>query len=79
MSDIRTPAAGSSLVPNARPAPARVETVRAAQRAFFEAALTGAAPSVPGAQAVTVPFATRPVPTTPHGFLRPGSLVDIKV
>ena len=82
MADLRTPAAGSSLVPQAR-APARSEAVKAAQRAFFQAALNGVEPVAATAQPRVAP--TAPVQPTrfdappPGRLLRPGSLLDIKV
>lgn len=86
MADLRNPL-GSPPLPAARPvAPARSEAVRAAQRAFFEAALgqpstPAAAPSVTAAPAAPPPrTAMRVDPQSPpERILRPGSLVDIKV
>ncbi len=86
MADIRTSAAGSSLIPQARTAD-RSEAARAAQRAFFQTALNGVAP-VAAAQPqmiqpkVTPTVATRAVGSDgdpPGRLLRPGSLLDIKV
>ena len=55
----------------------------AAQRAFFEAALRGAAPTPPveAARPVapTVRAAAAPLAEEPTRPLRPGSLVDIRV
>ena len=75
-------------LPVAQPRPVRPET-RAAQRAFFEAAVNGApAPAAgagPAARAEPVrPVAaaarTAPDPAAqPQRYLRPGSLLDIKV
>jgi hypothetical protein len=82
MADIRNPVGTPALVPQSRPAPARSEAVRAAQKAFFEAALGGttAAPPAPKAAATPAVHATRLDPqTSPGRILRPGSLVDIKV
>ena len=82
MSDIRSGVTGSSLVPQARSAPGRNETVRAAQRAFFQAALNGAAttPEVqPTIRAVAAAQPVRADSSAPTRLLRPGSLVDIKV
>ena len=82
MADIRTPAAGSSLVPQARTTPARSEAVKAAQRAFFQAALNGVEPvaAVQPRIAPTVEVQpNRPSATPPSRLLRPGSLLDIKV
>jgi hypothetical protein len=76
MADIRNIGAQSS-VPQARPV--RTEAVRAAQRAFFQAALAGeAAPATPRAAGPTAQSAAG-APATPGRMLRPGSLVDIKV
>ncbi|MBE7220866.1 MAG: hypothetical protein INR64_20560 [Caulobacteraceae bacterium] len=80
MADIRTPAPGASLVPQGRIAPARSETVRAAQRAFFEAALNGTtAQSRPAPQARSAQPVAVNVDGAPNRNLRPGSLLDIKV
>ena len=77
MADIRS-LGGSSLVPQ-RPV-ARNETVRAAQRAFFQAALANTpstpAPAPRGVQASLTPAASA---APPDRILRPGSLLDIKV
>ena len=82
MADMRTPAAGSSLVPQARVSPARSEAAKAAQRAFFQAALNGVQP-VAAAQpklSPAVPLqSVRPDAAPPGRLLRPGSLLDIKV
>jgi hypothetical protein len=83
MADIRNPVGPPALAPQGRLAPARGETVRAAQKAFFEAALAGstAAPAAPKAAAAPVVHTTRldAQPAAPNRLLRPGSLVDIKV
>ena len=76
MADIRS-IAGTSLVPQAQPV-ARTEAVRVAQRAFFEAALSGA-PSTPAVPARTAAASARQSATTPDRILRPGSIIDIKV
>ena len=86
MADIRTSAAGSSLVPQAR-APDRSEAAKAAQRAFFQAALNGVAPvaaAQPRSAQPTVSPAVAVQPARADGpppsrLLRPGSLLDIKV
>ena len=81
MADIRTQTSGASLVPQAR-TPASSDAVRAAQRAFFQAALNGVEP-VAAAQPRVSPTApaqpTRADPSPPGRLLRPGSLLDIKV
>lgn len=65
--------------------PQRPEGVRAAQRAFFQAALQGVQPAAPTRAAPTArPAATVQPQTTapaaePQRYLRPGSLLDIKV
>ena len=82
MADIRTSAAGSSLVPQARTTPARSEAVRAAQRAFFQAALNGVEPAAAPQPRVTPTAPAQPVRSEvgpPSRMLRPGSLLDIKV
>ena len=83
MADLRIPAAGSSLVPQARTTPARSEAVKAAQRAFFQAALNGVEPVAATAQPKVAPAAAaQPIRSEggqPNRLLRPGSLLDIKV
>ena len=82
MADIRTSAAGSSLVPQARTTPARSEAVKAAQRAFFQAALNGIEPTATPQPRVTPTLRVQPAAsdaTPPSRLLRPGSLLDIKV
>ena len=83
MADIRNPVAGSSLLPQPRVAPVRSEAIRAAQRAFFEAALTGAADARDATPATAPQTSSAGVSradvTSPNRILRPGSLVDIKV
>lgn len=87
MADLRIP---SSLPPAATPTPARTsEAVRAAQRAFFDTALTNAsAPSVarPAAAAPAAAAQAKPAVTVstegqapPARPLRPGSLLDIRI
>ena len=86
MADIRT-SAGSHLATQVRPTPARSDAVKAAQRAFFQAALNGVEPAGAVAPQVSQPRvapamavqATRPDGTPPSRLLRPGSLLDIKV
>jgi len=68
-------------------APARAEAAVAAQRAFFQAALSGReiAPQAPPVRTETkASTATRPLNAAvgdlpPDRILRPGSLVDIRV
>ena len=81
MSDIRTPSAGASLVPQSRvSAPGPSETVRAAQRAFFEAALAGTPTSPAQPIKAAAPTLLGQAPSAAPGRpLRPGSLLDIKV
>jgi hypothetical protein len=83
MADMKIP--GERQLPVARPAnPARTEAVRAAQRAFFDAALTAApaaarpAPQAAQAQEAS-PRAASPAQDATQRYLRPGSRVDIKV
>jgi hypothetical protein len=72
-------------VPQARPV-ARNDTVRTAQRAFFQAALNGVAATAP-ADTTNVQPKVQPVRAAaaanpqdrPAANLRPGSLLDIKV
>lgn len=82
MADMKIPA-GSQL-PVGRPAaPARTEQVRAAQRAFFEAALNAApapAPARPAQPTVRAAEQTAAsAAEAPSRYPRPGSRVDIKV
>jgi hypothetical protein len=67
----------------------RTEAVRAAQRAFFQAALNAAAPTaaarpveaqptIQSVSRVVTPSTTSPA-AEPARYLRPGSLLDIKV
>ncbi len=82
MADIRNTNLGSGLVPQACTTPVRSEAVRAAQRAFFDAALAGAGTVSATQPKVTVASAAPSVnaePPQPGRMLRPGSLLDIKV
>ena len=87
MADIRTSAAASGLVPQARATPVRSEAVKAAQRAFFQAALSGTEPVSAAQPRTAQPMVsptvavqtTRPDGNPPSRLLRPGSLLDIKV
>ncbi len=82
MADIRTSIAGSSLVPQTGATPARSEAVKAAQRAFFQAALNGVGPVTvvqPPVSPTVKVQAARPEANPPSRLLRPGSLLDIKV
>ena len=65
-------------VPTARPVRS---DVRAAQRAFFEAAVkqAAAAPAEPVRPAAPAARVVLDTPEAPNRYLRPGSLVDIKV
>ena len=89
MADLRSPIA-SIPTQGVQPSAARSETVRAAQRAFFDAALgkSSAAPkpveavrsSANKPQDRLAGSPTRFDPQTPPSkMLRPGSLLDIKV
>ncbi len=87
MADLRVPSTRPPATP-AAPSPGKAETVKAAQRAFFDAALakTAAPPTAPVAvraqpvTAASVPSLQAPAPTAPPGrLLRPGSLVDVKI
>ncbi len=84
MADLRvTGGASPNALQPARPSAA----VRAAQRAFFTAALNNVAPSQPArpVQTQAAPRATNAQPAQaaaegePTRFARPGSLLDIKV
>jgi len=77
MADIRI-TSGLSNVPAARPAADRSEAVRAAQRAFFEAALNsnGATTAPAKAAAVTAP---RPVTTAPAALSRSPAVATTKL
>ena len=67
--------------------PARGEAAMAAQRAFFQAALSQTQAAAPTTTATATPArpVTRVAPTAPTAeepqdrFLRPGSLLDIRV
>jgi hypothetical protein len=69
------------------PATPRTDTARAAQRAFFQAALNGtapaqaAAPTHVGAASPVKPAQAAPSPgaSEPTRYARPGSFLDIKV
>jgi len=69
-------------LPSAQPTPARpAAEARAAQRAFFEAAL-GKAEAVAAPRAQIPAVKITPIQTdapAPQRILRPGSLIDIKV
>jgi hypothetical protein len=86
--------ADTRIIPSSLPtptavsgAPARTEAAVAAQRAFFQAALTGreiAAPAPPvrseaKAAATSSKLSARASDLPPDRILRPGSLLDIKV
>lgn len=80
MAEIR-PLAASQLRP-AQP-PTLAETVRAAQRAFFEAAMSGTQ-ATPEAAPAAAPAKAPPAPQTEAAasaerYLRPGSRLDIRV
>ncbi|HTK36825.1 MAG TPA: hypothetical protein VL358_16260 [Caulobacteraceae bacterium] len=74
MADLRIPSAAppAALRPQA---PARVDAAKAAQRAFFQAALGDQTPAGKPA----APPATRTEDASPQRLPRPGSLIDIKV
>ena len=83
MAEIRPPS--WPLVPQAPTAP-KTDPRAAAQRAFFQAALTGQAVAAPTAQpeapvrAQRKPDLTIQMPEEPpQEFLRPGSIIDIRV
>lgn len=82
MADMKIPG-GQLPVGRATP-PARAEQVRAAQRAFFDAAMTGspapaaARPAQPPAAQAAEPAASA-APDPASRYPRPGSRVDIKV
>ena len=95
MADVRIPpqtAIAAQLgrtQPLARPEAAKAEAIRAAQRAFFEAAMgqpQAAAPTTTVSRTAAPAPAISRTPTTaqttaaePNRFARPGSLLDIKV
>jgi hypothetical protein len=80
---------GSRLPPV--PSPTRSDSARAAQRAFFQAAVNGAAPvkttapvhnaTAAGAASPVKPahVATAAAASEPTRYARPGSILDIKV
>ena len=71
MADMKIPPS----LPAVRPLPAaRAEAIKAAQRAFFQAATGSAAPPEPTAR-TSAPNA----PSEPQRYARPGSLLDVKV
>ena len=88
MADMKIPP-GAAQPPALRPmAPARTEAVRAAQRAFFDAALTNAPPAARAAPGAAPPAASAAgqgaraadaIQDSTQRYLRPGSRVDIKV
>lgn len=91
MADIR-PTASPTTLPVAPRGSARADTVRAAQAAFFQAALTeapaarpapapvrSAPPTTTSAPASSGRVAFDPAAPAPARPLRPGSLLDIKV
>lgn len=88
MADVRIPPQTAIAAQLGRTSVApRPEAVRAAQRAFFEAALGQSNAAIP-VKKVGVPTATTtaarasfdaPPGAEPSRFARPGSLVDIKV
>ncbi len=82
MADMKIPAGGLPVARTAQTA--RTEEVRAAQRAFFEAALANApAPAaIKAAQPAAgqaAQAAAQPGPELTSRYPRPGSRVDIKV
>jgi len=82
MADMKIPSGGLPVARTTQTA--RTEEVRAAQRAFFEAALANAPASAapkaaqPTAQAAAQ-AAAGPAPDPTSRYPRPGSRVDIKV
>lgn len=84
MADLRI--GGGAGLPAVQPTQ-RNETVRAAQRAFFQAALNGVAPSEPTrpvaaqptARTTSAPAAQPAADAEPTRYARPGSLLDIRV
>jgi hypothetical protein len=89
MADTRITPSLTPTPPQGAGAPARTDAALAAQRAFFQAALSGAeipapvAPARTEAKAAAEPARNRArdvVRDLPEGrILRPGSLVDIKI
>jgi hypothetical protein len=67
-------------MPAAPASAARATAVRAAQQAFFRAALSGEPAAAPAAPQPAPTAATKTTPEAqPQRYARPGSLVDIKV
>ncbi|MBE7218678.1 MAG: hypothetical protein INR64_09430 [Caulobacteraceae bacterium] len=85
MADIRSIGASTANLPAAPRGAARAESVRAAQAAFFQAALQETAPPSARGDTPVKPasaasrMAFDPSAPQPERFLRPGSLVDLKV
>lgn len=92
MADLKLPASLPARTPDAGVGAPRTDTVRAAQRAFFDTALAGEmAAAAPTRPSVATPRAAAPPPArevrvavdpaapAPAKPLRPGSLLDIKV
>jgi hypothetical protein len=83
MADLRIPGS-TPPVPRGPTAPVRTDTARAAQRAFFQAALgqsqatPQASPAGPKPPVAAAPAVQQTAPD-PQRPLRPGSLLDIKV
>jgi hypothetical protein len=88
VADLRIPSGAQALVPAA--SPARADALKAAQRAFFNQALAEVQATAPvrpqTSEATAAPAASAPRasadPTdaaSPGHYLRPGSLLDIKV
>ena len=80
MADIGNPVGGARQVVATQPVGPN-EAVKAAQRAFFQAALAGAdiAPPSPSPAARTAKTGPIDLSNPPPRPLRPGSLLDIKV
>ena len=82
MADMKIGPGGPNL-PAAPAGPVRTEAVRAAQRAFFEAAMTGAPPSPPSGKPVQTTTRAADlaagVQDSTQRYPRPGSRIDIKV
>jgi hypothetical protein len=78
MADMRIPASRTTT-PVPAQSPGKAEALRAAQRAFFNAALDQTpAAATPKPQAASA-AAAAPTSDAPQRYLRPGSRVDIKV
>ncbi len=88
MADVRITSGSQALTPVQ--APARAEAVKAAQRAFFNAALVQAQAPTAVRSAVAAPAPPQPQttrlnatvvddPASTGRMLRPGSLLDIRV